>query len=158
MSAGVRTPFLRVMLFRQLNCEGGLAANHHAAGSVIANLNQIDTGVGHGNDFGVGSVGALSNETSDGVEDANGLLFGTTDDDVVVGTVDGDVVAVHVVNTDVLCEEAGDFGGGFGDDKGYSLGQCVVVRAETFPVIEVEACIGNGMEDDGVADEAFVVV
>ena len=133
-----------------------LAADNHTTCGSIANLHQIDTGVGHSNGLFVVGVAALGNQTANHVEDTDGLLLGTADDDVVVRAVDSDIVTVHIDDAFNLFEVGIDsgFGGAYHIGDGLSVG---IFYAFTFPVEEAEASVGNGVEDDGVTDEAFVV-
>ena len=134
-----------------------LAADNHTACGLVADLDQIDTRGGHGNGlFDVGT-GALGNQTAYEVVDTDGLLCGTTDDDVVVRAEDGDVGGVHVVNANGLLEDGGDFGCRLGehkDDVGIGAEHVAVFG----PADEAESIVSNGLKCDIIANEAEVDV
>lgn len=145
-----------IVLTQCVLCAFRLATYYNALSGSVTNFDQEDARVGHGDGlFGIG-VAALLDETTNDIEHADSLLFGTTDNDVVVLAVDDIFAGSDLVDVEVLGEDGtdsadrasdGEDGGVVGDDRRVDV-----------PFNEVVARVGNGNDLDIVVDMAPILV
>ena len=74
-------------------------AHNHAACRSIAHLHEVDSRVGELDTLFVPCLTTLSHQAAHHIKDADGLTFGSTNDNAVVDTVYNDVVNISIIDT-----------------------------------------------------------